>query len=145
MWTQHNPTVPLGVIAMISKSYFWQIFNIIKFVFRPLLYLNPSTVHVIFNWYWTRTLIKFKGKIELVHEIDLVLTTYSAPADCKLQTKNSWTLSVCIHLNECAELLSKSLQENFQIYLEWSWQLMSLDCFFHQWYTNLKPSLRSFY
>ena len=71
MWTQHNPRVPLGVIAMTSKGYFWQIFDIMKFVFRSLLYLNPSTVHVVFNWYWAPTLIKIRGTIELVHKIDL--------------------------------------------------------------------------
>ena len=38
-----------------------------------------------------------------------------------------------MYLNESAELLSTQLQENFQIYLEWSWQLMSLGCFFQQW------------
>ena len=73
MWTKHNPRVPLGVIVMISKGCFWQISNfIIKFVFRSFLYLNPSTVDVVLNWYWAHTLIKFRGKIELVHEIDLV-------------------------------------------------------------------------
>ena len=73
MWTKDNPRVPLGVIAMISKGCFWQISNfIIKFVFRYFLNLNPSTVDVVLNWYWAHTLIKFRGKIELVHEIDLV-------------------------------------------------------------------------
>ena len=57
---------------MISTSYFRQIFNIVKFVFRPFLYLNPATVHVVFHWDWAHTLIKFRGKIELVHEFDLV-------------------------------------------------------------------------
>ena len=38
MWTQHNPQVPLGVIAM-------------KFVFRAFLDLNLSTVHVLLSWY----------------------------------------------------------------------------------------------
>ena len=53
MWTQHNPKVPLGVIAMISKGYFWQIFNIIKkFIFRAFLELNLSTVHAVLTWYW---------------------------------------------------------------------------------------------
>ena len=73
MWTKDNPRVPLGVIAMILKGCFWKISNvIIKFLFRSLLYLNPSTVDVVLNWYWAHTLIKFRGKIELVHEIDLV-------------------------------------------------------------------------
>ena len=40
--------------------------------------------------------------------------------------------SLCIHLNQCAELLSKRFEGNFQIYLEWSWQLMSLDWIFQQ-------------
>ena len=73
MWTQHNPRVPLGVIVMISKGCFWQTSNfIINFVFRYFLYLSPSTVDVVLNWYWAHSLIKFRGKIELVHEIDLV-------------------------------------------------------------------------
>ena len=73
MWAQHNPRVPLGVIAMISKGCFWQISNItIKFVFRDFLYLNPSSVHVVLNWYWARAFIKVTEKIKLVHEIDLV-------------------------------------------------------------------------
>ena len=29
-------------------------------------------MHVVFNWFWAHTLIKFRGKIELVHEIDFV-------------------------------------------------------------------------
>ena len=46
MLTQHNPKVPLGVIAMISKGCFWQMTNvIIKFVFRAFPYLNPSTAY----------------------------------------------------------------------------------------------------
>ena len=58
---------------MISKGCFWQISNItIKFVFMVFLCLNPSSVHVVLNWYWARTLIKITEKIELVHEIDLV-------------------------------------------------------------------------
>ena len=74
MWTQHNPRVPLGVIAMISKGCFWQISNvIIKFVFRAFLYLNPSTVHVILNWYWAHFDKRYReGKSELVHKVDLV-------------------------------------------------------------------------
>ena len=59
VWTQHNPRVPLRVIAFISKSYFCQISYCHK-------------VHVIFNRYWAHTLIKVTGKIKLVHEIDLV-------------------------------------------------------------------------
>ena len=39
MWTQHNPRVILGVIAM-------------KFVFRAFLDFNLSTVHVLLTWYW---------------------------------------------------------------------------------------------
>ena len=73
MWGQHNPRVPLSVITMISKGSFCQIFNIIiRFVFRAFLYLNPLTVHVVLNWYWTHTLIKVTEKIKLVHEMDLV-------------------------------------------------------------------------
>ena len=33
---------------------------------------NPSTVHVVLNWYWVHTLIKVTAKIKLVHKIDLV-------------------------------------------------------------------------
>ena len=45
--------VLLGVIAMISKGCFWQIFHIIiKFVFKAFLDLNISTVHVVLTWYW---------------------------------------------------------------------------------------------
>ena len=29
-------------------------------------------MHVVLNCYWAHILIKFRGKIELVHEIDLV-------------------------------------------------------------------------
>ena len=48
MWKQHNPRVPLGAIATISRGCFWQISNIIiKFVLRAFLYLNPSTVYVV--------------------------------------------------------------------------------------------------
>ena len=73
MWAQHNPRVPLGVIPVISKGCFWQISNItIKFVLLVFLYLNPSSVHVVLNWYWARTFIKVTEKIKLVHEIDLV-------------------------------------------------------------------------
>ena len=73
MWAQHNSGVPIGVIAMISEGYFWQIFNIItRFVFRAFLYLNPLTVHVVLNWYWAHTLTKVTEKIKLMHEIDLV-------------------------------------------------------------------------
>ena len=73
MWTQHNPRVPLGVIAMISKGSFWQISNIlIKIVFRAFPYLNPSTVHIVLNYHWEHTLIKVTRKIKLVHEIGLV-------------------------------------------------------------------------
>ena len=58
---------------MISKGCFWQISNItMKFVFMVFLCLNPSSVHVVLNWYWARTLITVTEKIELVHEIDLV-------------------------------------------------------------------------
>ena len=72
MWAQHNPRVSLGVIAMISKGSFWQIFNIIiRFVFRAFLYRNPLTVHMVLNWYWAHTLIKVTEQIKLVHEIDL--------------------------------------------------------------------------
>ena len=72
MWVQHNPRVPLGVIAMISKGSFWQIFNvIIRFVFRAFLYLNPLTVHLVLNWYCAHTLMKVTEKFKLVHEIDL--------------------------------------------------------------------------
>ena len=68
-----NPKIPPGVIVMISKGFFRQISNfIIKFVFRSFLYLNPSAVDVVLNWYWVHTLIKLRGKIKLVHEIDLV-------------------------------------------------------------------------
>ena len=49
MWAQHSTRVPLAVIAMISKGCFWQISNItiIKFVFRVVLYVNPSPMHVV--------------------------------------------------------------------------------------------------
>ena len=61
MWTQLNPRVPLGVIALMSKVCFWQIFNIIiKFIFRAFLYLNPSTEHVVLNCYWAQALISYK-------------------------------------------------------------------------------------
>ena len=40
VWVPLGVKVPLGVIAIISKGYFWQIFNIIKkFVFRVSLSL----------------------------------------------------------------------------------------------------------
>ena len=134
MWTKDNSRVPLGAIIMISKGCFRQISNfIIKFVFRSFLYLNPSTVDVVLNWYRAHTLIKFWGEMELVH---VLLTTYSAPTDCQLQTKNLLR-SLCTHLNECAELLSKRLEGKFQIYLEWSWQLISLGCFFQWWILNI--------
>ena len=72
MWAQHNSWVSLRVIP-ISKGCFWQISNItIKFVFMVFLYLNPSSVHVVLNWYWARTLIKVTEGIKLVHQIDLV-------------------------------------------------------------------------
>ena len=36
-----------------QKVFFWQISNIIiKFVYRDFLYLNPSRVYVVLNWYW---------------------------------------------------------------------------------------------
>ena len=73
MWAQHNPRVPLSVIVMISKGCFWRISSItIKFVFRDFLYLNPSSVHVVLNWYWVHTSIKITEKMKLVHEIDPV-------------------------------------------------------------------------
>ena len=51
MWTQHNPRVPLGVIAMTSKGCFWLMLNIIiKFVLRAFFQFNPSTVHIVLNW-----------------------------------------------------------------------------------------------
>ena len=50
MWTQHNPRFPPGVIAMISKGSYLQIFRIIiNFVYRAFLFLNPSTIHVVLN------------------------------------------------------------------------------------------------
>ena len=43
MRTQHEPRVPPGVIAMISKESYLQIFRIIiNFVYRAFLFLNPS-------------------------------------------------------------------------------------------------------
>ena len=58
---------------MISKGCFGQISNIIiKSVFGAFLYLNPSSVYMILNWYYAHTLIKVTEKIILVHEIDLV-------------------------------------------------------------------------
>ena len=44
----------------------------IKFVFRFFLYLNSSSLLVIFNRYWAHTLIKVTGRINLVYEIDLI-------------------------------------------------------------------------
>ena len=58
----------------------------------------------------------------MVHEVDLVCE-YITPRDCELQTENLLS-SLYIHLNQCEELLSKHLEENFQIYLERSLQLM---------------------
>ena len=102
---EHNTNQGFLLVSFLwyQKVVFWQISNIIiKSVFRFFLYLNPSTVHVVLNWYLAHTLIKLRCKIELVHEI---------------QTKNLLT-SLCIHLNHCPELLSKRLEGNFQIYLE---------------------------
>ena len=131
MWTQHNPRAPLGVIAMISKGCSWQISNIIKkCIFRVFLFLNPSTVHVILNWYWARFVKSYiEGKSNRCMKLILLVTTYSTSRDCSLQTENLLS-SLPIHLNQCEELLSKLLEANFQIYLEWSWQLMQLYCFF---------------
>ena len=58
----------------------------------------------------------------MVHEADLVCE-YITLRDCGLQTENLLS-SLYIHLNQCKELLSKLLEENFQIYLERSLQLM---------------------
>ena len=51
MWTQRNPRIPLGVIAMISKGYFWLMLNIIiRFVLTAFFQFNPSTVHIVLDW-----------------------------------------------------------------------------------------------
>ena len=102
MWTQHNPSVPLAVIAIISKGCFWQISNvIIKFVFRAFLYLNPSTV--ILFWIGIGTLRSklFRANMKLVHEVDLVcdhlynikrlwVTNREPPELCQYRFKRVW-------------------------------------------------------
>ena len=104
---------------------------IIKFVFRAFLYLSPSTVHVILNWYWAHFDKRYgEGKSNCCMMQILVVTI--SHQETELQTENVLS-SLYIYLNQCKELLSKPLEANFQIYLEWSWQLMQFYCFFHQW------------
>ena len=98
MWTQHNPSVPIGVIVLISKGCFWQISNvIIKFVFTAFLYLNPSTLHIILNWYW-HTLIKV---IERENEIDAWRRSCLWPFVWHRQTVSykprTWALSIYVY------------------------------------------------
>ena len=61
MWTQHNPRVPLGVITMISKVCFLQMFkNILKFLLRAFFYLNPSTITFETPWGKLQSLLGIK-------------------------------------------------------------------------------------
>ena len=85
IWTQHNPRVPLGIIAVISKGCFWQISNvIIKFVCKAFLYhLNSSTVNVILNWYW-HTLINV---VYRENQIDLASSRFCS---WLYRTKRLW-------------------------------------------------------
>ena len=115
MWTQYNPRVPLGVIAMISKgSYFHKLQSII--VVRAFLYLNPQCM---LFWVSTgHTFIKVTETIKLVYEIDVV-------CDHLKHTKNL-LVELYIHLNQCAKLLLlKRLKANFKTHLSsalsWKW------------------------
>ena len=59
MGTQHNPRIPLGVIAIILKGCFSLMLNIIiKFV-----QFNPSAVHIVLNW--REHEIRYVGTAEL--------------------------------------------------------------------------------
>ena len=112
MWTKDNPRVPLGVMVMISEGCFWQISNvIIKFVFRAFLYLNPLTVHVLFNWYWAHTLIKFRGKIELVHEIDLVSDHLWYTNSLSVRNQESPDLSLYTFKRVCSTTFHKAWEK----------------------------------
>ena len=65
MWTQHNPRLPLGAIAMISKKH---------------------------------TLIKFRGKIELVHEINCLWPLIVHQQIVSQKPRISWALSLYIYI-----------------------------------------------
>ena len=54
------------------------------------LYFLCHSNRLVFNWYWVHTLIKIENLLSFLY----------------------------IHLNQCAELLSKLFDANFKIYLE---------------------------
>ena len=100
MWTQHDPRVPLGVIAFISKGCFCQTSN-----YRAFLYLNSSSLHVVLNRYWAHTLIKGIRKIKFVHEIDLVCDHFKNTKIKLVTNLESPELSVYAFKPVCRTLL----------------------------------------
>ena len=142
MWTEQNPRVPLGVIAMISEGctpiLSWSLYLGLFFIsiHQHCMLFWIGIGHILVNvmerenqigawsrsWLWLYHTKRLSCKPRTSWALSLPLSL-----------SLSLSLSLFIYLNQCEELLSKLLEANLQIYLEWSWQLMQFYCFFHQW------------
>ena len=101
MWAQHNPRVPLGVIAMIAKVCFRWISNItINFVFRNFHYLNPSRVHIALNWYWARFGKSYQENQTSVWRKSCVWLLIAHHQAISYKPRTSWDLSMYIWTSE---------------------------------------------
>ena len=128
MWTQHNPRVPLGAIAMISKGFYWQIHSTIicieGFPFSWSMSLSRSNSKCCFKFAFNHAFINVKGKINFVPEIDIA---FDHLQHIEKPFATNWEppeLSLYIHLNQCAGVLSNTLKQTSKIYSKWSWQLI---------------------
>ena len=115
MWTQHNPRVPVSVIAMISKVFFWQISSIIiKFVFRDSVYFNPSSVHVVLNWCWAHFGINYQENQIGAWSRSCFWPLIAHQQTTSYKPRTSWGLSICI-LTSAQNYFRNSLRQNSKL------------------------------